>query len=261
MRCSAFAGIAIVPLLARLVLAAAFVPQGYHKLFSTRVYSGQDAVVLSGLGVSGTPVAEPAVQPVAWHQETRSLRDLYPPEERAQDPEGEGREPAAPPDAPEAEPPPQAPIALPSEPPAAPPAPFEARALYGIALILDQNGWPAGWAVSPTQMAWAAALTELLGGAILLIGLFSRLAGLGLAVTMGFAYYLTSRWAPIDPNLFAIARAEEVPNFNRIFCQLGLFVLAFGVFLTGAGPLSLDRLLFGGTRRRGGDGVEDGSRH
>ena len=29
-----------------------------------------------------------------------------------------------------------------------------------------------------------------------------------------------------------------------MFAQLGLFVLAFGVFLTGAGPISLDRVLF-----------------
>jgi uncharacterized membrane protein YphA (DoxX/SURF4 family) len=29
-----------------------------------------------------------------------------------------------------------------------------------------------------------------------------------------------------------------------MFAQLALFVLAFGVFLTGAGPISLDRALF-----------------
>ena len=38
-----------------------------------------------------------------------------------------------------------------------------------------------------------------------------------------------------------------------MFAQLALFVLAFGVFLTGAGPISLDRALF----RKSADDDED----
>ena len=47
----------------------------------------------------------------------------------------------------------------------------------------------------------------------------------------------------MDTRIFA----ENALAFNTAFCQAGLFLLAFGIFLTGAGPLSLDRILFGGS--------------
>jgi hypothetical protein len=83
--------------------------------------------------------------------------------------------------------------------------------------------------------------------------LFSRIWGFGLAIAMGVAFYLVSMQANgifrLDPRVFA----ENIPNFNAAYCQAGLFVLAFGVFLTGAGPLSLDRILFGGPSEPGVD--------
>jgi uncharacterized membrane protein YphA (DoxX/SURF4 family) len=83
---------------------------------------------------------------------------------------------------------------------------------------------------------------EALGGALILVGLFSRVWGLGLAVTMGFAFWLTSVAAVGEYGFFSL----PIPEFNRAFAQLGLFVLAVSVLLTGAGGMSLDRALFRG---------------
>jgi putative oxidoreductase len=92
----------------------------------------------------------------------------------------------------------------------------------------------------PAHQAWLAGLTEFLGGILIFVGLLSRLWGLGLAVVMGMAFYMTS----LD-KLGTYFNMEDVGQFNMLFCQLGLFVMAFGVFLTGPGRLSLDQMLFG----------------
>jgi uncharacterized membrane protein YphA (DoxX/SURF4 family) len=93
-----------------------------------------------------------------------------------------------------------------------------------------------------------AAMTELVAGALLAIGLFSRLWGLALAVVMGVAFYLTSWPALVAVNysLFALAADPNPLALAGLSLQSALFVLAFGIFLTGPGPVSLDRLLFGG---------------
>ena len=89
---------------------------------------------------------------------------------------------------------------------------------------------------------------------MILVGLFSRVWGLGLAITMCTAFYVTSLPALLGVgNLFTGLFNLPMDAFNGMFTQLGLFVLAFGVFLTGAGPISLDRALF----RKGDDDDED----
>jgi uncharacterized membrane protein YphA (DoxX/SURF4 family) len=102
------------------------------------------------------------------------------------------------------------------------------------------------------------AFTELVGGSLLLIGLFSRVWGVGLAIAMGMAFYLTTMQTYFDIGPLRVGGGMGPLNgaigfdnfklFNTVFVQLGLFVLAFGVFLTGPGPLSFDRILFGGRR-------------
>jgi hypothetical protein len=61
---------------------------------------------------------------------------------------------------------------------------------------------------------------------------------------MGVAFYLTTLPVLTGKGFFNLSPMES----STMFVQLSLFVLAFGVLLTGAGPLSLDRLLFGGRR-------------
>lgn len=98
----------------------------------------------------------------------------------------------------------------------------------------------------PIYQAYLAVAAELIGGALILLGLFSRLWGLALAGVMGAAFWLTS-W-PLLATGDPITALFNLPlgDFNRLFCQAGLFVLAFGVFLTGPGAVSIDRAIFRG---------------
>ena len=249
---SHYAGVAIVPTLARLVLAAAFISTGWNKVFRQAEYTAEEATRLKQLGVTAEPVqpivrlfeghprvsAGAGVRLALFHQ-TQDSGSATPPIPTEPDPD------EMPPVAPDATPPDiaaQTPPTTTTQP--LPPGKYRAAGMHHVTLMLERNNFP-----QPLWMARLAAFTELLGGAMLLIGLFSRLWGLGLAIAMGTAFYLVSMKTNgifrMDPREFAL----NIEHFNTAYCQAGLFVLAFGVFLTGAGPLSIDRILFGGPRR------------
>ncbi len=216
---STFAGTAIVPTLSRIVLCAAFLPTGWNKVMTETTFSGEDAQRLIQLGViDAAPQARIGpnrfIVPASFQDEPAG-------DDQAPAESSEPEQPAVTAD--EA-------AATPSEP-----GTYTARPLHGITLRLDKAGWRA-----PVWMARLAAFTELVGGGLLFVGLFSRFWGLGLAIAMGVAFYLTSWNLLLDSHLLNL----KVPDFNRMFTQTGLFLLAFGVFLTGAGPISLDRALF-----------------
>lgn len=264
---SQYAGVAIVPTLARIVLAAVFIPAGWNKVFESAEFNADQATRLRALGVSVEPVTDKTASAVR-SQSGEVLDDVggrfmlarYSP----QDPgaaEGDPQPPAANPG--ETVPvqpstPSTAPTIIDPNPAPAtteplPPGKYKAQALHGITLMLDSNNFPY-----PVWQARLAAFTELIGGAMLLLGLFSRIWGLGLAIAMGVAFYLVSMKTngifTMDPRIFA----TEPMRSSTAFVQLSLFVLAFGVFLTGAGPLSLDRMLFGrGPNADPGDGKID----
>ena len=231
---STFAGTAIVPTLSRIVLCAAFLPAGWNKVMTDEIpFSGEDAQRLIQLGVID---AEPQAH-IGLNRSIvpASFQDEEAGDDQAPDESPEPQEqPAVPAD--EAD-------TTPSEP-----ATYTAKPLHVITLMLDKAGWPA-----PVWMARLAAFTELVGGGLLFVGLFSRFWGLGLAIAMGVAFYLTSWNLLLDSHLFDL----KVPDFNQMFTQTGLFVLAFGVFLTGAGPISLDRALFRKTVDENDDEDED----
>jgi uncharacterized membrane protein YphA (DoxX/SURF4 family) len=285
------ASVTVVPLLARLVLAAAFIPAGWDKIMGDPVvYEGQDALTLRKLGIGEPPTAvgdlagtgQEVLGSYQQDVETGRLRDRVrpsgdkeqegssgpapgpapapkwrpkPPPAQAETPPPQPPEPPveepAPPKPEPPKPPPPKPQPQPQpDPPAADKVdatPVQARRLYRVALMLEANGWPQ--TLRPGWMAWAAAGTEVLGGALILIGLFSRVWGLGLAVTMGFAFWMTSLTAVGEYGFFAL----PISDFNRVFAQVGLFVLAASVMMTGAGGMSLDRALF----RGGGDEAEE----
>lgn len=235
------AGTAIIPTLARVVLCAAFVTQGYNKVFNDVDYTGDAAQRLIELDVIQPEPVTASIDGVTFH--AASYQD-----EQAEDPPADLVDPATE-DPPAADPPAEdassgdddaTMTADPEpEPVVTPDGVYRARAMYKVTLMVDGEGWP--------QPVWAgrvAAFTELIGGALLLLGVFSRVWGLGLAITMGVAFYLTSMTSYIDDPLGAASGINGYALFNQTFTQLGLFVLAFGIFLTGPGPLSIDRLLF-----------------
>lgn len=285
MRWNFFAATAIIPTLARIVLAMAFIATGLHKISGNVEYTAEEAATLkTEFNITLEEVKEAAA--VAWVRELPATQqDEEGKVEGAAEPEPtptpvqqqEPAEGAAPPQQPQPTepqptdvPPADAPageaeddagdadadqppvmIEIPaeqSEPVTDEAQPVESAQkyrglpLHQIALMLHNNSIPNG-----KILAWIAALTEFVGGVLILIGLFSRVWGLGLAITMAVAFYLTSMqpyFATIDGPLKAAAGEDGFALFNLVFCQLGLGVLALTVFLVGPGPLSLDRLIF-----------------
>lgn len=79
----------------------------------------------------------------------------------------------------------------------------------------------------PVLFAWAAALSEFLGGTFLALGLFTRLSGLFIAFTMAVAAFGAHLNDPFGEK------------------ELALFYLVTGLFfmLKGAGDWSVDALL------------------
>lgn len=225
------AAVNVVPLLARMVLAVVFIPAGYNKLMKEAEFSGDEAKRLRELNVIAAAPDRSMIVPAAL---------VTMPAEA----QGSGLTPPAPANTPPSKPSTDegAPTAKPngsSTPVAAPGGePVKARALHKVTLMVDKAGWPY-----QTWLAWAAAITEFVGGVCLILGLFTRVWGLGLAVSMGVAFYLTSLDALVATKVFSM----PIPDFNKFAAQISLFALAFGLVLTGAGGASIDRRMGAGT--------------
>jgi len=231
MRFSHFAGTAVVPTLSRLVLAIVFITAGFNKVFIPATFDEVQATRLRDMGAQVKPKVDPisrtGVGDVSAASDTGFRIRL-------------ASQQAAPPEA--------APYAAPGASPVSAPLPageYEALGLYHIALLCDDHGmrWPF-W------LAWVAAVTEFVGGILILIGLLSRFWAIGIAIAMATAIALTT-WEPyLSVGPFTVARGiggDGLPDnmllFNKVGAQLALFVLGLGVFLTGPGPLSLDHLI------------------
>ena len=100
--------------------------------------------------------------------------------------------------------------------------------LHGTMKLL---GYPAPFpmALSPFTMLWFAGVLELVGGALVLVGLFTRPAAFVLSGEMAFAYFLghfpKSFWPVLNGGDAAV-----------LFCFVFLYLAA-----AGAGPWSIDR--------------------
>ena len=232
---SQFAATNILPLLARLVLCFAFLPQGWNNLMRDVEFTAYDAQRLRELGVRGITDPDPRKADVALG----ALRGWEAQAERAGDAAGAPPESATPPTATTASPEgAAAPAAAPA--PVATTAPLTQRGLYTLALVADRARLPF-----PTETAWAVAGVQLVGGACILLGLFSRVWGLLFGVILAGLFVTTSLPALKASGPFAL----PVQAQNLVLAQLGLFVLTLGIFLVGPGALSLDRAIFR-TRRR-----------
>ncbi len=226
----------IVPLLARLVLGGAFIFAGYEKVFTDGHYSGDEAAVLRGLGVEGssTPSAWSPDQP-SLHFASLSFQDPPADEQEGEtDAEDasdqvEGEQDSAPPEATDE------PEIIQGDDVVAADGPLFARKLYGVAVAVHRGGLQQ----YELAVAWATALMELVGGALILVGLFSRIWAFGLACVMAGAFYFTT-WPDFSEDPYRFVDG----NFDHFFAQVGLFVLALAVFLTGPGAISADRMLF-----------------
>lgn len=300
-----FAATTILPLMARVVLCLAFLPQGWDNVMDMHEFTGPDAQRLrqmgvlprgerltappavhlgamrgeaewlalhlqgeslseAGLGPSPAPTHTPPGAPGAMPQPaparsgTATTGNATPPAPgtgQGAAPGGVTAQPGAPASsaapAP-ARPAPAIPALTPPSDRASPQSPMEQRKLYGLALTADKARLPF-----PIPLAWAVSAVQLVGGALMLLGCLSRVVSLLMMVIVAGAFvtttlpYMSSQSASW---FFQMTTA----NYNLVFAQLGLFVLALSVFLVGAGALSVDRALF---RRRPGAAPRPLPRH
>lgn len=218
-RFNAYSALVILPLVARIVLCAAFMTAGWTKLMHTQEFTGEAARILIERGFVEAPRA--AATPAAW------VRAAF-------DDVDDAPQPAASPAPPRAND---------ANPPIPAGATVEAARLHNITVMLVQKGFEGR---APGILAWSWALIELVGGTLLLVGLFSRIWALALVLMIGSAFYAASLPLLTDPGVFGIA-ADMTNNyglFHQVYAQLGLLVLAAYVMLAGPGPVSLDRLIF-----------------
>lgn len=89
-------------------------------------------------------------------------------------------------------------------------------------------GWPAPFPYPLNGMLYTAGILEVVGGALLLIGLFSRPVAFVLAGQMAFAYFL----GHASGGFFPVLNGGEPA---LLFCFIFLYIAA-----AGPGPLSAD---------------------
>lgn len=118
------------------------------------------------------------------------------------------------------------------------------RLVCGYAFVL--HGWgkiqhPINWmgpqSATPAVFQALAAFSEFGGGIALIVGLFTRLASLGILCTMGVAVY-THAVAMGDPFMNPKGGSSFEPA-SVYFC------VAVVLLAAGAGRFSLDKLIFG----------------
>lgn len=102
----------------------------------------------------------------------------------------------------------------------------------------------------PVTLAWAATITEIVAGVFLLIGFITRFSALGVAGVMLGAIWMTELGPAIQAGatMLGFLPAYEVfsPDaWKTLLWQFALLMMALGVAFSGAGALSLDRVLFG----------------
>lgn len=261
-------GLNVTPLLLRVVLAVTFIWAGSAKLFYPMQVQEQAAATLANIGA-----LDPGFPP------TGSPEDIAPettPDEAPQTPTPPTEDAPA-----EADPAPQPEEASEPEANAGPravpaqntpslytadqfPDPIETSRAKGLVLLMHGASQPndAGRAIWPTflaetpvviMLAWAAGITELLGGVLILLGFLSRFWALSLFGTMVVACWLTQVGpATISGNAFLgflpqpmLADPNWTKIWNTLLWQLALMGASLAIFIGGPGKISLDGLLFG----------------
>jgi len=201
-----FASSTLMPLLARIVIAAAMLTSGWVNCFGQVQIRSE---IVDGLRSMDIEVHEPSLE-VALPTSSKTEGDAKEPEtaSTAETVDGAQITPTT-------------------------------RGVHRIVWLIHSK-WPdlGGWA---KFIAWTAAVAQLIAGVLLLVGLFTRLAALAICIATGMALYLVS--ANVH-GMFTMNPFEwplDSHRFIQLFAGLGLFTLSLGVFLGGPGGLSIDR--------------------
>jgi uncharacterized membrane protein YphA (DoxX/SURF4 family) len=269
----------VAPIPIRIALAAVFIYAGWGKLYYKDMpVVGESAATLANLGLLEAPAPAPD-GPALDGPAPEEPAPSQPPdtEPDADPPAPEEAAPDAAPEAPEA---PEAPgdgtALAPTRPtvifaqaetivearysPEDFPEPVNVSRRLGLVLMMagasQQGNWPeqlsGGMALN--ALAWMAALTEFVGGWLVLLGFLTRVWALGMASAMGVALWLTQIAPAMGANdaflgvLPALA-LDDPANWTKawqlMFYQFTLLCSSLGLVLLGPGGLSLDALLLG----------------
>lgn len=284
------AGLSIAPLFLRLALAVTFIWAGSGKLFGTMEVEGETAAILANYGVIQNPNLPAAPPPDAdAAPETPEEELVLPDPEEVETPPEQSPPGDTPPDELETDEPPRSLAGgalLASWQTGEPrflatgadfPEPVEVRKWAGLVLMLHNainpgvdaedstprmRLWPdldptTDYDPWPRWLAIAAALTELIAGLLVAVGLLTRLASLPLAGVMVVAMWLTQFGPAIQAGTAQLGFLPDHPPFDTdawktLLWQFAILCAALALFFAGPGALSLDRLLLG----RGGKKAE-----
>lgn len=257
-------GSSIAPIFLRLCLGITFVWAGMAKVMQEVPVQGDQAAVLANMGVIA-PAGKPTS--MGGHDSVPTLMALTAPQDQPKEPAKESTPPASAPPATQPASPAATPPSAPARYTAADfPEPVKVKMVHMVTIgvssativPLDDKGAPAkmrllpaalGQRPWPVVLAWGASLTELIGGAMILVGLFTRFWGLGLAVVMGTAMWLTQFGPAIQAGTTHYGFLPAYPAYDGeqwtpLLWQFSLFTSALALLFLGAGAASLDGLFF-----------------
>lgn len=262
-------GLGMGALILRLLLGGIFIWAGLAKLLPTAPYSPDECALLANMGVS---IPAPTASPPPTNASPDAPSAPRPPDRplpsggASRVPASGGRLILA-----LAQPAPSTGAGNPSTGAGAKtftasdfPGGANLRPLYKLAVLLHARAQPAGSGKgsivpasignggTPVYLAWAAAITEVVGGALVLVGLFTRFAALALAGVMVVAAWLTQIGPAVyntDPavqpllGFLPIQAWTDLAKMSTFNLQLALFAAGMALVFMGGGGASLDGLL------------------
>jgi len=152
------------------------------------------------------------------------------------------------------------------------PDPMEVKQVYAIALMLSKASDPGltgdskpidpilpklvGTKPWAKVLAWAAAITELVGGAFLILGVLTRISALATLTLMLVAMWMTQIGpATIQSHDALLGFIPHVSHpwspgsYSELLWQVALASMSLAVFFLGSGPIGIDRILLKPMRR------------
>jgi uncharacterized membrane protein YphA (DoxX/SURF4 family) len=197
-----FATTSIMPLLARIVIASAMLTSGWVNCFDQIEIRPSMAEELTAMNIKVvSPVATPVVKEEAAEEADVVTSDS------------------------ETEPKSKTIVAT-------------TRGVNRIVWLMHDK-WPTlgGWGIF---IAWTAAVSQLVAGILLFVGLFTRLAACVICIATGMAIYVI---AGLMHGMFSMNPFDwplDSHRFIQLFAGAGLFTLSLGLVFGGPGSLSID---------------------
>lgn len=194
------ASLQLAPLIARIVLVTIVLPAGYVSLFRTANFTREDAARIEAMGTPATMI----------ENSVEKIKPIALHVATHGDTEKDESEKAGAGD-------------------------HSMRNLNHFILRLDDAKVP-----QPLIVGWICAIAELVGGIVLLVGLFTR--WFALLLLIGSAFHI---WLMTWPQVRATLPWDwQVGTMHAFATALTAVLLSLSLLLTGPGRFSLDRLLF-----------------